>query len=146
MGKLMDDILHTADSFTVNFSDKGTFDYSVESLERVDALLEEFRDFDWEEDHLYNLVSMVGCYVFETARRNYGGEYRWAEKQQQPVLIGGLPDFYVSVCVWEKVRGRIVNGPEDSIPFYIQGYKEHMEIGRSRGKSDKGFTYSVSIV
>ena len=61
-------------------------------------------------------------------------------------MIGGLPDFYVSVCAWEKVRGRIVNGPEDSIPFYIQGYKEHMEIGRSKGKSDKGFTYSVSII
>ncbi len=146
MGKLMDDILHTAGSFTVNFSDKGTFDYSIESLGKVDDLLEEFRGFDWDEDHLYNLVTMVGCYVFETARRNYGGEYRWAEKQQQPVLIAGLPDFYVSICVWEKVRGRIVNGPEDSISFYIQGYKEHIEAGRSKGKSDRGFTYSVSIV
>ncbi len=150
MGKLQDDIMHTADSFTVNFSDKGTFDYSIESLETVDVLLEEFGDFGWDgdegEEHLYNFASMVGCYVFETARRNYGGEYRWSEEQQQPVLIAGLPDFFVSIRAWEKVRGRVVNGSEDSIPFYILGYKEHIEVGRSKGKSDGGFTYSVTIV
>ncbi len=44
------------------------------------------------------------------------------------------------------MRGRIVNGPEDSISFYTQGYKEHIEAGRSKGKSDRGFTYSVSSV
>lgn len=140
MGQLMNDIVGTADAFTSNFSDKGPFDYSIDSLVLVDNLLEELSDYEWDEDNLYNLVSMVGCYVFETARRNYGGEYRWAEKEQQPLLIAGLPDFFVSIRAWEKVKGRVMNGKEDNIPFYIAGYKEHIE----RGKNEKG--YRVTIV
>lgn len=139
MGQLMNDIVSTADAFTSNFSDKGPFDYSIESLVLVDNLLEELSDYEWDEDNLYSLESMVGCYVFETARRNYGGEYRWAEKEQQPLLIAGLPDFFVSIRAWEKVKGRVMNGKEDNIPFYIAGYKEHIE----RGKNKKG--YSVTI-
>ena len=140
MGQLMNDIVSTADAFTSNFSDKGPFDYSIESLVLVDNLLEELSDYEWDEDNLYSLESMVGCYVFETARSNYGGEYRWAEKEQQPLLIAGLPDFFVSIRAWEKVKGRVMNGKEDNIPFYIAGYKEHIE----RGKNKKG--YSVTIV
>lgn len=37
----MNDIVSTADAFTSNFSDKGPFDYSIESLVLVDNLLEE---------------------------------------------------------------------------------------------------------
>ena len=43
MGQLMDDIIGTANSFTENFSDKGNFDYSVNSLTEVDDLLDELR-------------------------------------------------------------------------------------------------------
>ena len=45
MGQLMNDIVSTADAFTSNFSDKGTFDYSIESLVLVDNLLEELSDY-----------------------------------------------------------------------------------------------------
>ena len=72
-------------------------------------------------------MSMAGCYVFETARKNYGGEYLWVKNEQQPVLVAGLPDFQVSIRAWEKVKGRLTNGREDNIPFYIAGYKEHIE-------------------
>ena len=137
MNQLMEDIVHTAKSFTENFNDdsvypfiqKGVFDYSIESLAVVDQLLEEFRKYELDEDALYNISSMVGCYIFETARKNYGGEYLWIAKEQQPVLIAGLPDFQVSIRAWEKVRGRLKNGGEDNIPFYIAGYKEHIEHG-----------------
>ena len=138
MNKLMEDIIHTADSFTENFGQnpiypfikKGVFDYSIESLAVVDRLLEELGSYELDEDSIYNTASMVGCYVFETARRNYGGEYLWVNKEQQPVLIAGLPDFQVSIRAWQKVRGRLANGKEDSIPFYIAGYKEHIEKGK----------------
>ena len=111
MGQLMNDIVSTADAFTSNFSGKGPFDYSIESLVLVDNLLEELSDYEWDEDNLYSLESMVGCYV-----------------------------FFVSIRAWEKVKGRVMNGKEDNIPFYIAGYKEHIE----RGKNKKG--YSVTIV
>ncbi len=135
MNKLMKDIIHTADSFVENFSqnsvysfiEKGAMNYSIESLEVVDRLLEEISDYELEEDAIYNIVSMAGCYVFETARKNYGGEYLWVKNEQQPVLVAGLPDFQVSIRAWEKVKGRLTNGREDNIPFYIAGYKEHIE-------------------
>ena len=47
MGQLMNDIISTADDFTSNFSDKGTFDYSIESLVFIDNLLEELSDYEW---------------------------------------------------------------------------------------------------
>ncbi len=141
MGQLMDDIVSTADAFTSNFKDKGDFDYSIVSLVLVDDLLEEASDYVLDdEDALYNLTSMVGCYVFETARRNYGGEYRWIKEEQQPILIAGMPDFFVSIRAWQKVKARVVNGKEDSIPFYIAGYNEHIQ----HGKNKKG--YSAEII
>ena len=138
MNELMNDIIHTADHFVENFSQdpvypfikKDSFDYSIESLAVVDELLGELSDFELDEDALYNTVSMIGCYVFETARRNYGGEYLWVRDEEQPVLVAGLPDFQVSIRAWQKVRGRLVNGKEDHIPFYVAGYNEHIEHGK----------------
>lgn len=129
MNELMNDIIHTANNFAKNFSSeqKTSFDYSIESLAAVDELLEEISDFELDEDALYNTSSMVGCYVFETARKNYGGEYLWVRDEEQPVLVAGLPDYQVSIRAWQKVRDRLVNGKEDDIPFYIAGYKEHIE-------------------
>lgn len=129
MNELMNDIMHTADSFVKNFSEDfevDALDYSIESLETVDGLLEEYSDYELDEDALYNMSSMVGCYVFETARRNYGGEYLWVRDEEQPVLVAGQPDFQVSIRAWQKVRGRLLNGKEDSIPFYVAGYQEHI--------------------
>ena len=141
MRQLRDDIVSTADAFTSNFRDKGDFDYSLESLVLVDDLLEEASDYVLDDDDtLYNLASMVGCYVFETARRNYGGEYRWIKEEQQPILIAGMPDFFVSIKAWQKVKARVVNGKEDRIPFYIAGYNEHIQ----HGKNNKG--YSAAII
>lgn len=143
VSQLMNDIIKTANSFASGFgkfSEQGAFDYSIESLVLVDDLLDEVRKHEWDEDNLFNLASMVGCYVFETARRNYGGEYRWDEKEQQPILTAGAPDFCVSIRAWEKVKNYVVNGKENSIPFYIAGYKEHIE----HGKREKG--YSAAIV
>lgn len=140
MGRLTDDIVSTAKAFTNNFRDKGNFDYSIESLARVDDLLEELGDHAMEEDDLYNIASMVGCYVFETARKNYCGEYQWHQTAEQPVLVAGLPDFSVAIMAWEKVRDRVNNGKADNIPFYIDGYREHIE----RGKTEKGYSALIT--
>lgn len=136
MSQLMDDIIGTANSFAKNFSDRGNFDFSFDSLATVDDLLEEARDFVVDEDEIYNICTMFGCYVFETARRNYGGEYYWLSNEQQPILVAGEPDFSVSIKAWEKVKGYLKNGSEDSISFYILGYKEHVE----KGRGQKGYT------
>ena len=140
MGQLFDDIVGTANSFTKNFSDKGNFDYSIASLAEVDDLLDEMSNYELDEDTIYSIYTMVGAYVFETARRNHGGKYYWMQEEEQPILVVGEPDFSVSIKAWEKVRGRLENGEEDNIPFYIKGFEEHIE----KGKEQKG--YQVLIV
>lgn len=118
MGQLNDDIVGTANSFAENFSDKGNFDYSINSLAEVDDLLDEMSDYALDEDAIYNIYTMVGSYVFETARRNYGGKYYWIQEEKQPILIVGEPDFSVAIKAWEKVRDHLEKGAEDNIPFY----------------------------
>ena len=142
MRKLMNEIQNTARSFTINLQEWFTrpLDYSLESLDQVDEMLESFGQEELDEESLSSLSSMVGCYIFETARRNCGGEYLWLEQERQPVLVAGHPDYSVGIKVWEKVRGRLLNGREDNIPFYIAGYQEHIAIGETQ----KG--YHVTIV
>lgn len=60
-------------------------------------------------------------------------------KEEQPILVAGEPDFSVAIKAWEKVKGRLENGVEDNIPFYIEGYREHVE----QGKNQKGYTAIV---
>ncbi len=42
----MNDIINTANAFTSNFRNKGTFDYSIESLWLVDNFLEEMGNYE----------------------------------------------------------------------------------------------------
>ena len=134
MANLMEDIIETAEKFIADLQEHfdSPLDYSVESLEEVDEMLGVFGKTELSEDELYNTSTAVGCYIFEVARRNYGGEYLWIREEQQPVLVAGRPDFSVGIKVWEKVRGRLIKGEEDNIPFYIAGYKEHIEIGKTK--------------
>ncbi len=131
----MNDIISTAESFVNNFSDRGVFDFSFDSLNEVDSLLDEMSDYVIDEDTLYNIFTMVGSYVFEVVRRNYNGKYYWIPEEEQPILVIGEPDFAVSIKAWEKVKGRIENGLEDNIPFYIEGLKDAIE----KGKIQKGY-------
>ena len=137
MGQLMDDIISAAENCTENCKD--IFDYSVENLAAVDDLLNNVRNDMLDENTLYNIITNVGSYVFETARRNYGGEYYWLLDEQQPILVAGEPDFSVSIRAWQKVKGFLKNGAEDSLPFYVQGYKEHIE----KGKVQKGYKATI---
>ena len=136
MRNLTDDVVNTANNFVQNMKQyfDTPLDYSIESLEEIDEMLDGLgkRREEMTEDAFFDLYSMTGCYVFETARRNYGGEYFWIQGEGQPGLAAGHPDFLVVIKAWEKVKGRLIKGEEDNIPFYIAGYKEHIEIGRTK--------------
>jgi len=136
MRNLTDDIQNTATNFVQHMQQffDTPLDYSVESLNEVDEMLDGLgkRREEFKEEAFFDLYSMTGCYVFEVARRNYGGEYFWIQEEQQPGLGAGHPDFLVVIKAWEKVKGRLIKGEEDNIPFYIAGYKEHIEIGKTK--------------
>ena len=137
--RLEQDIISTAESFTNNFSDKGNFDFSVQSLRKLDDILEELCEYELDNDALNSISSMAGSYIFEVARRNYGGQYFWVQERDQPVLVTGEPEFSISIFAFDKIRGRIQNGKEDEIPYYFDGYIEAVEKGKTTG-------YSATIV
>ncbi|WP_339272374.1 hypothetical protein MKY59_16340 [Paenibacillus sp. FSL W8-0426] len=131
--RLEQDIISTAESFKNNFSDKGNFDFSVLSLHEVDVILDELCEYELDHDTLDSVSSMVGSYIFEVARRNYGGKYYWVQEREQPVLVTGEPEFSISILAFDKVRGRIQNGKEDDIPYYFDGYIKAVEKGKQTG-------------
>lgn len=93
--------------------------YSEESLQLVDRVLEDFYQRQAVlPDDLHFLVS---GYVFETARRQFGGRYLRGDQDNPFVLVIGEPDFQVGVLVMRKIRGRVANGLEDSIPYFFAG-------------------------
>ncbi len=124
------DMIQSADFFVNSIADrfKG-LDFSVKSLAIVDNALEEASDFydEMSEEQKQNLISTVGSYIFEVARRNFGGKYFWYDKLNQPIFVTGQPDFEASILAFEKVKGRLENGKEDNIPFYFAGYVERVK-------------------
>ena len=123
MRDLTEDVVNTAQNFVQNMQEffDTPLDYSIRSLEEIDEMLDSLgkRREEMTEDAFFDLYSMTGCYV-------------WIEEEQQPGLAAGHPDFLVVIKAWEKVKGRLIKGEEDNIPFYIAGYKEHIEIGRTK--------------
>jgi Cys-tRNA synthase (O-phospho-L-seryl-tRNA:Cys-tRNA synthase) len=123
------DMISSADFFLKTSSErfKG-LDFSVKSLEVVESALDEASEFyeDMNQEQRHNLIKTIGSYIFEVARRKYGGKYFWYDQLTQPILVTGQPDFEVSILAFEKVKGRLENGKEDNIPFYFAGYEERV--------------------
>jgi len=124
------DMIRAASSFVSNTSNRfAGLDYSVKSLQVIDDILEEASDFydDMNDEQQQNLIRSAGSYIFEVARRNFGGKYFWYDQSNQPILVTGQPVFEVSILVFDKIKGRLENGSEDNIPFYFAGYIERVK-------------------
>ena len=115
----------------------GTLDFTVTSLGVLDELLQQFHENknDIDREMKSDLIAQAGSYIFEVARRNYGGKYFWYDQMNQPILVTGQPDFEISILAFDKVRMRIQNGPEDQIPFYFKGYEERVKQGKKGDKA-----------
>lgn len=127
-------LAEAADFFVENASERFSgLDFSVKSLEVLEEMLDEASDFyvEMEAEARKNIVKLTGAYLFEVARRLHGGKYYWYKPLNQPVLVTGLPDFEVALLALEKVKKRLKNGPEDSIPFYFAGYLEMVKQQKS---------------
>lgn len=108
---------------------KNEIDYSEKSLIYIDEILEETHQNlpQLKEDEKQWIINIIGSYIFETARRNFGGKYYWYERGNQPILVTGQPTFEISILAFEKTKGRIENGKEDSIPFFFEGYSSRVK-------------------
>lgn len=137
--KIIEDVIYNAEKILEAFNNEldGVLDYSVKSLEVIDDdLLSQFHEnlHDVDETMKENAIIQFGSYIFEVARRNYGGKYYWYEQLDQPILVTGQPDFEISILAFEKVKQRIENGYEDNIPFFFKGYVQKLATAK---KGDK---------
>ncbi|MDR2221880.1 MAG: hypothetical protein LBE34_03975 [Flavobacteriaceae bacterium] len=99
-------------------------DYSVDSLKVVDNILDDiachYEDID--DSILHIIVTLTSSYIFEVAKRNFGGKYYWHEQLQQPIFVTSQPHFEVSLLVFEKVKRRLKYGYDDHIPLFFDGF------------------------
>lgn len=113
-----------ADELVSAFNERynGDLDYSEKSLVSLDRILNSFSAMKhkMDEEVLQGITHEAGAYLFEVVRRNYGGKYYWLNTENQPILVIGQPEFEICITAYEKVRMRIANGAEDSIPYYVQ--------------------------
>lgn len=63
----------------------------------------------------------AAAYIFEVARREFGGRYLSYSDDDPIVLVVGEPEFQAGLCGMSKVCGRVRLGNEDNIPFFYDG-------------------------
>ena len=99
-------------------------DFSIDSLQALDEIIEENTHFfkQADDETKRKMIIKIGSYIFEVARQNFGGRYFWYDRLDQPILVTGQPEFEMSLLAYEKVKGRFMNGTEDNIPFFFDGY------------------------
>ena len=103
---------------------KDALDYSESSLLAVENMLAEASDFTeaMPEDQVDGLVRILGSYVLEVARHEFGGKYYWHDGRDQPILVIGEPDCKIAILTFDKVRGRLFGDQADNLPFFYQGF------------------------
>ncbi|NDV79496.1 hypothetical protein [Dysgonomonas sp. 511] len=117
-----------ANALVRQFDDEN-LDFSIGSLHTIDSIIEENTTFynQADDDTKRKMIVKIGSYIFEVARRNFGGRYFWYDKLDQPILVTGQPEFEMSLLAYDKVKGRFENGSEDNIPFFFDGYVQGVE-------------------
>lgn len=121
-----EDMQANANALVDQFKNVAQLDFSVDSLQLLDEIMEENTPFykQGNDETKRIMIIKIGAYIFEVARQNFGGQYYWYDKLDQPVLVTGQPEFEMSLLAYQKVKGRFENGSEDNIPFFFAGYVE----------------------
>jgi len=109
-----------------------TLDYSDRSLVVVDEILAEASEFinDLPADQIDALTRMIGSYILEVGRREFGGRYCWHDDRDQPVLVVGEPKCRIALLAFDKVRDRLHGDHSASIPFFYDGFASRARIAK----------------
>ena len=128
--ELADNVRATAEDAVALLADEDgeVLDFSAPSLVVVDEVLDRYAQIlgDAPEQAVRNFTQMVGCYVLEVGRREFGGTYQWWDERDAPVLVVGEPAFHVSLLAADKVAGRLNGDRSDSLPFLYEGFAERV--------------------
>lgn len=129
MRHLTEDFKEMAEGFAKEHNNDmvSSFDFSLFSLQIVDDYMNALGQENPDEDTLHQISVVVGSYVFEVAKRNFGGDYQWVEKENAPVLIYQSGGSTLTLYTWNKVRERIVKGVNYSLFDHVEGFSHQVE-------------------
>lgn len=115
-GRFADDIARAAAEL-----DGVRLDYSPQSLDLVDRILEGMRAEGVSSDEIAETAFGFGCYVGEVFVRHAGGRWR-AATPQESALVGMPLVMALSEDRWcnpiGKAFKRLDNGPEDNLRYF----------------------------
>ena len=119
-----DDMSANANLLVKQFKDDAKLDFTIESLREVDIIIKDsivfYKKADSETKR--KMIIKIGAYVFEVARKKFGGQYYWYNRLDQPILVTGQPEFEMSFLAYEKVRGCFENGKQNEISLVFEDY------------------------
>ncbi|MDR2953505.1 MAG: hypothetical protein LBV43_00290 [Prevotella sp.] len=132
--KFAEDMKANANSLVNQFKDKVSLNFTIESLEDIDKIIEDNTDHynSSGNETKQKMIISIGAYIFEVARLNFGGQYYWYDRLDQPILVTGQPEFEMSLLAYEKTKGRFENGIEDNIPFFFDGFVQGVKNKQSQ--------------
>ncbi len=135
MDDLFQQVVGKAERAVAQLSDQSdaALDYSESSLSAVEDMLAQASGFATQmpADQIDGLVRILGSYVLEVGRREFGGKYYWHEEREQPVLVIGEPDYKIAVLAFDKVRGRLFGDQADNVPFFYEGFAQRARTAES---------------
>ncbi|WP_395013911.1 hypothetical protein [Robinsoniella peoriensis] len=128
-------IEYFASAFIKHYSFKENFDYSVQSLSQLDHILKTMPPYaKFNPAFRQNTRVLFGCYILETARRSFGGRYKWWEIKELPILLSGEPQNAIGIAPFDKVLERMVSDVTESIPEFFQIYVDMMEKSKTESR------------
>lgn len=130
-----DHVRAQAEAFIDTLEDAGApigraeLDYTPASLDALDDLLGEFHTYGAEAPD--EVINGAGCYLMEVGRAEHGGVYQAFNEDDPLVLVVQHEAGQVGLLATSKVKARVVNGPEDNLPFFYAGFSQAVGDRRS---------------
>lgn len=127
--QLANNMAANANMLVKQFNDDALLDFSINSLQHVDQIIADSSEFYRKADNetKRKMIIKIGSYIFEVAKCNWGGQYYWYERLNQPILVTGKPQFEMSLLTYEKVRKNFENGTADNISLFLEKFKQGVE-------------------
>jgi hypothetical protein len=101
---------------TINRDSPGSLDYSLESVSRLDSLIDEAWPQGPSEDTLKYTLPLMAAYVGEVIRRNLGGTWVADVSQGDPVLKHGEQ----RVFPYNRSGKRLTQGRQWSLALFCE--------------------------
>ncbi len=109
-----------AEDFLTVVPERSALDYSPESVIGLESVLDEA----YRGRLTLSPMQTVGAaaYLYEVARRHYGGLYEVCDDDDPVVLVTSEAGFEVCLCAISKVERRLQHGEAEALTTFFQRF------------------------